>query len=67
MADVATLQADLDAINVILNAGVSSANFEGHRIDYDLSALERRAASLQRQINEASVSQFKRVTMNSNA
>lgn len=67
MADVATLQADLDAINAILNAGVSVAYFDGQRIEYDLAALERRAASLQRQIDASSVSQFKRVTLASNA
>lgn len=50
MADLATLQTRLDAIDAILAAGVSQAVIDGRSVTYDLKALASERDKIRREI-----------------
>lgn len=66
MADVATARTRIAEIEAILAAGVSRSQIDGRAVEYDLERLERERDRLQRIVNAAAVSQFRRVTFNRN-
>jgi hypothetical protein len=62
MADISALQTELDAIEAKLSDGIRQSSVGDRSVTFDLEALERRAASLRRQISAASSgSKFRRV------
>lgn len=44
------LQADLEAIEEVLNSGVTQVDVDGTRTQYDLDAMRQRASELRRKI-----------------
>lgn len=61
MADVATMQTRIDAIDEILAKGVRSTMVGDVRVEYDLEALRAERTKLQRTIASRSSSNFRRV------